>query len=83
MDESHRDDLLAAATDGKLWNLWYKGVPAPGEVDAYIASALKGQRDGHMLPWIVRELQSHSIIGSTRYHDIIADLERAEIGYTW
>jgi RimJ/RimL family protein N-acetyltransferase len=83
MGEGHRADLLAAAADGKLWDLWYTGVPAQDEVDAYISSALNGQRDGHMLPWIVRELQSGSVIGSTRYHDIIADVDRVEIGYTW
>ena len=81
--ESHRDDLVAAAADGELWRLWYTGVPAPDEVEAYIAAALKGQRDGHMLPWVVRDLRSGSVIGSTRYHDIIADVDRVEIGYTW
>jgi RimJ/RimL family protein N-acetyltransferase len=36
-----------------------------------------------MLPWAVRELRSGTIIGSTRYHDIIAAADRVEIGYTW
>jgi RimJ/RimL family protein N-acetyltransferase len=36
-----------------------------------------------MLPWAVRELTSGSIIGSTRYHDIVAAIDRVEIGYTW
>jgi RimJ/RimL family protein N-acetyltransferase len=36
-----------------------------------------------MLPWAVRELTSDSIIGSTRYHDIVAPVDRVEIGYTW
>ena len=26
-----------------------------------------------MLPWVVRELASGAIVGSTRYHDIVAD----------
>jgi RimJ/RimL family protein N-acetyltransferase len=36
-----------------------------------------------MLPWVVRELASETIIGSTRYHDIVAPIGRVEIGYTW
>jgi RimJ/RimL family protein N-acetyltransferase len=36
-----------------------------------------------MLPWAVRELRSGAIVGSTRYHDVIADIDRVEIGYTW
>ena len=36
-----------------------------------------------MLPWAVRELTSGTIIGSTRYHDIVAAIDRVEIGSTW
>ena len=36
-----------------------------------------------MLPWAVRELGTGAIIGSTRYHDIVADIDRVEIGYTF
>ena len=50
---------------------------------AYVAEALKGQRDGHMLPWAVRDLASGTIIGSTRYHDIVPGIDRVEIGHTW
>jgi RimJ/RimL family protein N-acetyltransferase len=50
---------------------------------AYVADALKGQRDGHMLPWCVRDLAGGALIGSTRYHDIVRDIDRVEIGYTW
>src|SRR6185369_8041770 len=48
-----------------------------------IAAALEGQRDGHMLPWVVRDLPTDRIIGSTRYHDIMAGIDRVEIGHTW
>jgi RimJ/RimL family protein N-acetyltransferase len=58
-------------------------VPAPEQVDEYIATALGGQEAGHMLPWAVRELSTNSIVGSTRYHDIIPAADRVEIGYTW
>ncbi len=80
---SHRDALAAAATDGALWELWYTAVPEPAQVGTYIDSALEGQSAGHMLPWAVRELSSGEIVGSTRYHDIAAAVERVEIGYTW
>jgi N-acetyltransferase len=83
LSESHEKDLDAAAADGKLWELFYTSVPAPGETRAYIETALKGQKDGHMLPWVVRDLKSNAIVGSTRYHDILAAVDRVEIGYTW
>jgi len=79
----HHDGLAAAATDGRLWELWFTSVPEPEQMRAYIAAALAGQSDGHMLPWAVRHLPSGEIIGSTRYHDIVPAIDRVEIGYTW
>jgi RimJ/RimL family protein N-acetyltransferase len=79
----HHDGLVAAASDGELWKLWFTSVPEPEQTHAYISAALAGQQDGHMLPWAVRELASDGIAGSTRYHDIVAAIDRVEIGYTW
>jgi RimJ/RimL family protein N-acetyltransferase len=79
----HHDGLIAAASDGRLWELWFTSVPTPDQVDSYIATALAGLRDGHMLPWAVRELTTGTIVGSTRYHDVVAAIDRVEIGYTF
>ena len=79
----HHDALESAAADGKLWELWFTSVPAPGETAAFIATALAGHEAGHMLPWAVRELREGAVIGTTRYHDIVAAIDRVEIGYTW
>jgi N-acetyltransferase len=79
----HAVALEAAARDGELWTLRVTSVPAPGETAAYIATALKGQADGHMLPFAVVDEASGRVIGSTRYHDIVPAVERLEIGYTW
>ena len=80
---AHAAALQTAASDGRLWELWYTAVPEPDKVETYIEAALAGQRDGRMLPWAVRELAGGTIVGSTRYHDIVAEIDRVEIGYTW
>jgi RimJ/RimL family protein N-acetyltransferase len=68
----HRDALAAAAADGRLWELWFTSVPTAEETAGYIAQALAGQVAGTMLPWAVRDLVTGAIVGSTRYHDIVA-----------
>jgi N-acetyltransferase len=83
LKEEHAVALAEAAADGRLWELWFTAVPTPDKMPAYVADALAGQRDGHMLPWIVRDAASGAVVGSTRYHDIVAAVERVEIGYTW
>lgn len=80
---AHAEGLIAAASDGRLWELWFTSVPNPEETAGYIATALAGQQAGHMLPWAVRDLASGTIVGSTRYHDVVANVDRVEIGYTW
>ena len=79
----HHDALVAASADGRLWELWFTSVPANDGMARYIDTALNGQRDGHMLPWVVRELASGEIVGSTRFHDVVPAIDRVEIGYTW
>src|SRR5690606_10822603 len=83
LQREHAPSLERAAADGKLWMLRVTSVPEPGAASAYINAALEGQKAGHMLPFAVFEKGSGDLIGTTRYHDIIAPIGRLEIGYTW
>ncbi|GHC40137.1 N-acetyltransferase [Alcaligenes pakistanensis] len=80
---AHVDLLEAAAADGELWNVRVTSVPAPGQAQHYVQTALDGQQQGHMLPFLVRDLNTDQAVGTTRYHDIVAPVARLEIGYTW
>jgi N-acetyltransferase len=80
---AHAEALEAAAACGELWRLRVTSVPEPGASERYIQTALEGQAAGHMLPFAVRDLQSGQVVGSTRYHDILTNVARLEIGYTW
>ena len=79
----HAAALEQAAADGELWDLWFTGVPAPGQAAGYIDKALQGQADGLMLPFAVREAGSGEIVGTTRFYDFVSELPRIAIGYTW
>lgn len=81
--EAHGEALAEAASDGALWQLWFTSIPTPEQTDDYIGKALAGQAAGHMLPWVVREQATGTIVGTTRYHDIVSAAHRVEIGYTW
>ena len=68
LERQHSDALHAAALDGDVWKLWYVAVSglAPGTDDAFVDTAVRGQEAGHMLAWVVRELRSGTVIGTTR-----------------
>src|SRR6218665_1240194 len=77
----HADGLRAAAADGQLWQLRITSVPEPHEVDAYIYKAI-AQRPTR-LAFAVIDVASGALAGTTSYHDIVPDIGRLEIGYTW
>jgi len=82
LEPAHADGLRAAVRDGELWKRWYTVVPRPEDVDAYIATALAGQRAGTDLPFTVFDAAG-DIVGCTRYCRIEQANHRLEIGYTW
>ncbi|HEX5275316.1 MAG TPA: GNAT family protein [Candidatus Rubrimentiphilum sp.] len=81
--QKHHDDLVAAASDGELWNLWYTLVPEPAGMMAEIERRLALQEGGSMLPFAVIERATGRAAGMTTYMHIDAESRRVEIGSTW
>jgi RimJ/RimL family protein N-acetyltransferase len=78
-DDAHA--LRSAAADGALWELWYTSVPTPDEHDAWLEDALQGSEVGRWLPMVV-ELGGR-VVGTTRFYDLVPEVPRVAIGYTW
>jgi RimJ/RimL family protein N-acetyltransferase len=76
----HESGLAAAAADGELWKLRITSVPGPQETRSYIESALS---TSNRLAFAVTDAETGEVLGSTSYHDVVANLKRVEIGYTW
>jgi RimJ/RimL family protein N-acetyltransferase len=79
----HVDGLKRAAADGELWKIRVTSVPEPDDTRGYIERALQAFAEGHRLAFAVLDAGSGAVIGSSSYHDIVAAVERLEIGYTW
>jgi len=70
MTLEHAGDLLAAAVQDRS-TYSYTNVPeSMEEAEAYIQGALSGWKAGRMLPFVVRQLETGLIIGSTRFLDL-------------
>jgi len=78
----HVGDLVAAASDGRLWELWYTSVPTPDAMAAAVDALLFEQAAGTRLPFVVRRTGG-TVVGSTTYLNIEAEVPRLEIGSTW
>ncbi len=79
----HEDGLRAAAMDGELWRLRITSVPEPEQTRRYIEDALSAREAGNRFAFAVLDAESGTVLGSSSYHDILANVKRVEIGYTW
>jgi RimJ/RimL family protein N-acetyltransferase len=83
LNPEHHDELVTAASDGRLWELWYTSVPSPATMRADIAAKLAEQAEGTRLPFTVRRNDTGAAVGMTTYLNVEADVPRLEIGSTW
>ena len=79
----HAHELNEASADGDLFDLWFTSVPRKDQMAAFIDTALEHQGEDKSLPFVVRELKSGKLIGSTRFLNAESQNRRLEIGHTW
>ncbi|MGV2985749.1 GNAT family N-acetyltransferase [Microbacterium sp. AGC85] len=83
LDRSHHDALVEAVQEKDLWQTaWYTSVPAPDEVAAEIDRRLALAENGEMVPFTAVDA-SGRVIGMTTYYDLVGEVPRLHIGYTW
>lgn len=80
---THREGLLKAASDGKLWELWYTSVPSDNNIDHYIQKALEDLQNGTAYPFVILDKINGEVLGCTRFCNANHENRRLEIGYTW
>ena len=92
LSPAHEEALIAAASDGELWNSTVTIVPSPATMAAYIEAALHGQSEGDELPFVIIRKGGASVppvkatdqvVGTTRFYDIRPAERRVAVGYTW
>ncbi|MEO8058941.1 MAG: GNAT family protein [Burkholderiales bacterium] len=79
--EQH-DELVAAASDGELWKLWYTAIPSPEGMSSEIVRRLDLQAKGSMLAFTTRDANG-KVAGMTTYMNVDSTHKRVEIGSTW
>jgi RimJ/RimL family protein N-acetyltransferase len=83
LSSARHDELVDAARDGDLWQLWYTSIPAPEAMSAEIDRRLTLLECGAMLPFAVVERASGTAVGMTTFMNVDPVAPRIEIGSTW
>lgn len=80
LQEMHRDRLKLLSQDEKI------STYSPAlklKFDSWFDKALKTAPEDQQFTFVVRELQSNEIVGSTRFYEICFSNRRLTVGYTW
>jgi RimJ/RimL family protein N-acetyltransferase len=83
LTQAHAEPLLAAASDGELWNSTVTIVPSRDTIRDYIQAALDGFAQGRELPFVTICKAADQIVGTTRFYEIRPNDRAVAIGYTW
>jgi len=80
---SHKDGLIEAVSDGRLWELFVTLVPTPSEIDMFIENAHLAHECDDGLAFAIIEISSGKVAGSTRFMKTDFVNKRVEIGFTF
>lgn len=80
---AHLDALTAVGLDDDLWRLTPSPVRSREDMAAYIRTALDGHARSETLPFATVHKATDTVVGSTRFANIVLTHRRVEIGWTW
>lgn len=83
LERDDLDALMEAVREGDLWQrAWYTSIPTPEGMAAEIERRLELAEKGEMIPFTTVDATGR-ILGMTTYYDLVPEVPRLHIGYTW
>src|SRR6185312_11232300 len=79
----HLSDLEKAGAAESIWRWLPTPHYLPGSMAGFIKSAEQAFANRTAVPFATIDLNKKKAVGSTRYHHIVAEHRRLEIGVTW
>lgn len=83
MEPSHIDGLWDAAQSPDIWRYLPMLPQSRDDIAAIVQAALAAQEAGQEVPFVVIDLDTNRVVGSTRFLDISTAHRNLEIGWTW
>jgi N-acetyltransferase len=83
MERSDGPAIVEAASDGKLWELFYTHVPSGDEIETWLDIAMSERSYRRSMPFVVIDKRDDRLVGSTRFLRMNEKALRLEIGATF
>jgi RimJ/RimL family protein N-acetyltransferase len=83
LESKHKEDLLEILVNPDIWEFTWRKNATYDTIQLLIEQAVQNQLHGTQIPFVVVELVSEKIIGTTRIGDMDRSNQNAEIGWTY
>ncbi|GIP29028.1 N-acetyltransferase [Paenibacillus sp. J23TS9] len=82
MEASHIAPLYEALNDPEIWTYSPPGMRNMDDMTTYVETALEERAGGVAMPFVICDIETDRLVGTTRFADISAQHRQLEIGWT-
>lgn len=82
MEASHIAPLYEALNEPEIWTYSPPGMRNIEDMKAYVGTALEERARGISMPFVIRDMETDRLVGTTRFADISVPHRQLEIGWT-
>src|SRR5690606_11282935 len=83
LQKEHFEELKSIAFDESLWKYTISKIYTEDDLRNYIEIAIEEREKFQSYPFVIYDVATGKIAGSTRYGNISSEHRRVEIGWTW
>ena len=83
LQKEHFEELKSIAFDESLWKYTITKIYTEDDLRNYIEIAIEEREKFQSYPFVIYDVATGKIAGSTRYGNISLEHRRVEIGWTW
>ena len=83
LQKEHFEELKSIAFDESLWKYTITKIYTEDDLRNYIEIAIEEREKFQSYPFVIYDVATGKIAGSTRYGNISSEHRRVEIGWTW
>lgn len=83
MRRDHAAALYAASRDPRIWRYMPQAAHTVEDMTRWVDAAIAEWEIGKSLPFVIEDVETNTVVGSTRLLDYDAANRGIEIGFTW
>jgi aminoglycoside 6-adenylyltransferase len=83
LEEKYLDELLSFSANPLIWEHLPKEIYSREEILQWYLQTKEDEASGKVIPFLIQDIQTLEIMGSTRILDLDTTNRKAEIGWTW